>query len=332
MGGGEQARQGNGGSELERSSLEATLQLRGRRRIAGRRPTFALAVPSGPAARARADFLERITGELRGIVDVTLLINLIEQAAIATDDELAAVATVVRGLRTGDLAASPQPSKDMTFDELFTAWHSNDLHVRFPDHVRKLKVSTADDYLSLYRTYVKATLGKLPISAISVDHAFQVMERVPSEGASNSLRRNAGIVISRPLRLAVFPLRILERSPIPDGFLPKKKAGRAKVYLYPSEDARLLACTQIPLVLCLVYGLLTREGPRVTEACGLAVSECDLVNGVLYLDRNKTDEPRSWAMAEGTTEALRRFVARFHPNPEQDSLLFLATEHDVDPE
>src|SRR5262245_11641419 len=122
------------------------------------------------------------------------------------------------------------------------------------------------------------------------------MRLVPADASSNSLRRNTAIVIARPFRLAVFPIRAIAASPLPQGFLPKKKAGRAKVYLYPSEDGQLLACADIPVVLRLLYGILAREGLRVQELTRLELSDFDLENGILILDENKTDEPRQWAM------------------------------------
>src|SRR5258708_1920208 len=99
-------------------------------------------------------------------------------------------------------------------------------------------------------------LEPVPIGGITEDHAFRAMRAVPAGMSSNSLRRNTGIVIARPLRLAVFPLRILENSPIPNGFLPRKNKGRAKVYLYPSEDAQLLGSGEIELVLRLFFCVL----------------------------------------------------------------------------
>lgn len=66
-----------------------------------------------------------------------------------------------------------------------------------------------------------------------------------------------------------------------------------------------MACTAVPLLSRLFYGLLSREGLRVSEALGLAWSDVDLENGVLVLDENKTDEPRSWALDPHVVEALK---------------------------
>jgi hypothetical protein len=54
----------------------------------------------------------------------------------------------------------------------------------------------------------------------------------------------------------------------------------------------------------LLFGLLAREGLRLGEALGLRWSDVDLERGVLRLDTNKTDDPRSWVMGEDVTRAL----------------------------
>ena len=65
-----------------------------------------------------------------------------------------------------------------------------------------------------------------------------------------------------------------------------------------------MQCREIPLVRRLLFGLLIREGVRVNEALSLTWSDVDLDRGVLNLDTNKTDDPRSWAMGEDVARAL----------------------------
>jgi integrase len=288
------------------------------------RPHFALALPAGEAAAARCQHTEAMVRELRRHNTSTDLIAQIVQRATEapTFDELERVRALTREMCASAEVPAPGLSSAMRFGDLFSRWHTNELHALFPDHVRKLKPSTQADYASLYRTYVEALLGHLPVGGITLDHAFEVMQGVPAGAASNSLRRNTGIIIARPLKVAIFPLRILESSPIPKGFLPKKKPGRAKVYLYPEEDHRLLGCSAIDLAVRLFYGMLVREGLRVSELARLELSDIDLKNGVLVLDKNKTDEPRQWAMTPGTVMALRRYVSAWHPSPTPEAALF----------
>ena len=65
--------------------------------------------------------------------------------------------------------------------------------------------------------------------------------------------------------------------------------------------------TDIPLVRRLLFGLLAREGMRLSEALQLTWANLDLEHGVIRLDTNKTADPRSWALDAGVAEALRRW-------------------------
>jgi len=106
-------------------------------------------------------------------------------------------------------------------------------------------------------------------------------------------------------RAAVFPLRLIEKNPLPRGFLPKIPPGKAKGWVYPAEDATLLASPAVPLACRVFYGFLHREGPRHGEAVKFTYSDFDLANGTVTLDENKTDDPRAWALSPGMTAAIR---------------------------
>jgi len=129
----------------------------------------------------------------------------------------------------------------------------------------------------------------------------------------------------RLFNLAVFPTRLIERSPLPRGFLPQIVHRRAKTYLYP-EEAQVLTFREIPLVLRVLYGFLDREGCRVTEATTLDFCDVDPDYGEIHLDANKTNDPRSWAMGSDTTEALRRWRDHFHPSPAPSTRVFVYPE------
>jgi integrase len=125
-----------------------------------------------------------------------------------------------------------------------------------------------------------------------------VRDRLPSE-LSRATRRHVLQGISRLLTLAVYPAKLLPANPLQRGFLPKVDTNKAKAYLYPAEDRALLACGDVPLLHRMFYGLLVREGLRVSELLGLTWDGVDLVNNVLTLDKNKTNDPRSWALDPG---------------------------------
>jgi hypothetical protein len=107
--------------------------------------------------------------------------------------------------------------------------------------------------------------------------------------------------MARMMHLAVYPCELLKASPLPKGFLPRVR-GRVGAYLYPSDDRALLGCRTIPLPSRLLYGFLAREGMRKEEA--LEWRDLDLEHGAVRLDRNKTDDPRAWALDPGTVATL----------------------------
>jgi integrase len=114
-------------------------------------------------------------------------------------------------------------------------------------------------------------------------------------------------VIGRLLALAVYPLELIPVSPLPRGFLPKVTRTKATAWLYPADDAALMACERVPLARRVLYGFLAREGLRCDEALNLTWTDLDLARGVVRLDENKTNDPRAWALSPGVAEALERW-------------------------
>jgi integrase len=179
----------------------------------------------------------------------------------------------------------------------------------------KAKRSARDDEYAL-RLYINPRVGDVALSTFTLDHAEHVMRSLPA-GLSAKSRRNVGQTLHRLLAMAVYPLRLIPANPLPKGFLPKPGPQKAKGYLYPDEDRKLLGCADVPLARRLFYGFLHREGPRLSEAARLDVADADLVRGTVNLDKNKTDDPRAWALSPGVAAALAASLAlRDNPGPE----------------
>lgn len=68
-----------------------------------------------------------------------------------------------------------------------------------------------------------------------------------------------------------------------------------------------MECMDVPFCSRLLWGFLTREGMREGEALALTWGDLDLKRGAVRLDKNKTDDPRSWPLDPSTAEALRRY-------------------------
>jgi integrase len=228
-----------------------------------------------------------------------------------------------------ELIASSSLSSTLTFEQFGTLWTSGRLARMFSDHVRP-KATAADDESRL-RLHVYPIIGSFRVAEFEGQRGLELVERVlqrlpVAAGFSRSSRRQVLQAIHRLLTLAVYPAKLITANPLPKGFLPKPAKGRAKGYLYPSEDRQLLACLEIPLLHRLFYGLLTREGLRVSEALSLTWNDVDLERGVLHLAQNKTDDARSWAVDVGVAEGLRRWRRRFGDKAQQDVSILVAPD------
>lgn len=63
----------------------------------------------------------------------------------------------------------------------------------------------------------------------------------------------------------------------------------------------------MPLNYRVAYAFLHREGMRKGEARRLVRGDVDLHKGIMSLDENKTDRPRSWVLTPGVVRVLDRW-------------------------
>ena len=67
-----------------------------------------------------------------------------------------------------------------------------------------------------------------------------------------------------------------------------------------------------------------REGMRESEALSLTWECVDLKRGAIRLDKNKTDDPRSWALDAGVARALRVYRECFPSDASASGLVFVS--------
>lgn len=188
--------------------------------------------------------------------------------------------------------------------------------------------TVADDQARL-NLYILPHLRDIPLSAITLDLCDAVMSRLPTQykrgrPMSRATRRHVAQVLRRMLTLAAYPCRYIPMSPIPKGWLPRIGKPPRFPFLYPDEDAKLLACKAVPLVNRVLYGLLAREGTRgPSEALAIPIHRIDFVHGTYGLGSNKTDDARGWVLSADVARALKVWLDHFHPDPKPASLLFL---------
>jgi integrase len=220
-------------------------------------------------------------------------------------------------------ATPPPPLNTTTFQQFAERWTNGELHRLYPDHVGA-KTTTGDDTQRL-RDYVYPVIGGLPIvelvGEVGLERADEVMLKLPTR--SSQTRRHIAQAMHRVFTMAAYPARIIAVSPLPKGWLPKVKNGKARTYLYPDEDAKLLMCVEVPLVYRVLFGFLAREGCRPSEALRFERSDFDIAKGAVTLDRNKTNDPRAWALSLGSALALATWWERFRPDKGKDAVVFL---------
>jgi integrase len=259
-------------------------------------------------AKERKDF---IAGELQRLRDAgceEYAHTLFKLAARADARQLARIRRGVDAIIAGDVEPVPKEpilsDSGPTFREFAEQWTSGELHRRHPDYVKRKK--TADDDVYRLEAHVYPLVADVPVRAFRLEEAELVMRSLDPSLSTGS-RRQIAQLLHRVLALAAYPARIIDSSPIPEGFLPKPDAGKAQAWLYPEEEARLLACAEVPLLYRMLYGFLAREGMRRDEALSLTWRDVDLERGTLTLDQNKTSDPRAWVLGEDVVRALVRW-------------------------
>ncbi len=204
-----------------------------------------------------------------------------------------------------------------TFEQVAKLWTSGKLAKQYPDHVAQKDSGQDESHLKV----LNQTIGKIEIGAFTLDDADRAMAKLPESARSPSTRRHYAQVIRRVLQLAVYPLRHREANPIPKGWLPRVAKLKAKSCLYPSEESALLACETVPIARRMRYGFAAREGMRQGELLALTWADVDVDRGIVKLDENKTDAPRSWALDPGTARALQCW-RELRGNPAPTEIVF----------
>ncbi|WP_437623841.1 tyrosine-type recombinase/integrase [Sorangium sp. So ce1151] len=272
------------------------------------RPTFTLPTcRTEQEANARLQVLSELAGHLIAAGQVVLGLPLLEQAAAREGNALRHVRLAIEQLCRGEARA--RASGETTFAEFAELVVSGRLAEQYPLHVKALR------HPEQYRhklNHVLEVLGPVPLARLTLDHADRAISMLPGHLEASS-RQGIAKVIHRVLALGTYPARIITNNPLPRGWIPKPSDNKAKSSLYPDEDRRLMAATDIPLGYRIYYGFLIREGMRADEAGRLEPSDLDLERGAVVLDENKTDDPRAWALSPDVVRALRAYFAMCPP-------------------
>lgn len=246
----------------------------------------------------------------------TAAVGLLEELGRAATGEAVTDAIHVIGEFCG-APTLPKRLEGPTFSEVAKRWTSGELARQWPDHVKSKDALTDERRLTFLASLDVGgiALGAVPIYRFKLDHAEQAMRQLPESAKRPATRRHYAQVLRRVLELAVYPLRLLGQNPIPKGFMPKAGKPPAFSFLYPAEDAALMALESVPVLERLLFGVAGREGMRASELLALTWRDVDLDRGVITLDRNKTDDARAWALDLGVCRALARRWELTRPRP-----------------
>lgn len=254
-----------------------------------------------PEAEERRVLLVGLADKLVASGQAAIGFPLLQNAAKRTGAALGAVVQAIERLANGEARA--KANRKATMRQIGEQWTSGELHRLYPDHVRTKKTAHGD--AQLLKRYVYPFVADLSVESFTLDHADRIMAEIPAD-REKATRRHVAQAMHKLLAYAVFPLRLITASPFPKGWLPRLGPAKAKAYLYPDEEVRLLALCSVPLAVRLLYGFLAREGMRSwSEAAQLEWSDIDLDRGILTLDKNKTNVPRAWKLRPDVLRALR---------------------------
>ncbi len=270
-------------------------------------------------AELRKTVIVDVIERLKGVGRIEVAERFCKSAVEADEQTLARllrlIENVIAGREDPVHVADPQdaesPSATTTFGAFATMWTSNELAQRYRRRVKE--VDHKENVLRLKKhvfpiAFKGRKIEDTPLNEFTLDHADHVLAQPTLPDRS---LRHVAQCMSRVLKLAVYPTRILDRSPFPPGWLPPPNQPKERSYLFPSEEVLLLGHRPCPLVRRILFGFCAREGVRRENAVTLEWTNLtlDLPGGeaIISLDVTKNGRGGTWSLDPGTAEALRRW-------------------------
>jgi integrase len=273
----------------------------------GKRESFAMPTcTSEEQAEARKERLNTIVQGLRhtghaGLVDLWAP----EIAARPAGEKFDRLIKTAEALCNGDMEEADLRMEDSTIRQIGTRWTSGNLAEEYRGQV-DMRVG-GEEIAGVLEKHVYPLVGEIPACAFTESDGQRLLNQLG--GYSPAYVQRIAKLLVRLLNLAVRPLKLIAASPLPRGFVPSAGPPKARSCVFPSEDATLMACTEVAVGLRVLWGYLHREGHRSGEAFLLVWDDFDLARGTVNLDKNKTKSPRWWVLAPGVAAALRAWKA-----------------------
>lgn len=244
-----------------------------------------------------------------------------ERAAQADAVAVLDIVNLVNGLTNGTeqplpkplagVLAAPTGLEPWTVQMLGEHWTSNRLAEESGGEVKP--IGQAENRRKLEKhvypiMFEGRPIGDIPVAEFTAAHAKHITRQATLPQGS---KRAVGQCIKRMFKLAAEVMEILPESPLRSWKLPGKNDELDGAYLFPDEDALLLACKEVPLVKRLFFGLAAREGIRRGRIVTLRWDSLRLsehgYKGVARVPGKPNKRPANWVLTDGTAEALRRW-------------------------
>lgn len=291
--------------------------------VHGERPVFPLSkCLTETTARARlaelATYAHRLTAAQTPLELAKRALRRLAAADIG-GDTLETARDVVEEYIGGRRPAPQQiGSVVLKLTQLAELWWSDQLHEWNPRVVKTRKSYNAPR--ANLKRYVLRDYGDLGVHEFTLDFGNNIADDIVDDLSEGSQRQVLS-PLNTLLNYAALPLRLsddkkkprvqlIPRNPLPQKWLPKAGETRRLQWLYPSEDALLMKCTDVPLWQRVYFGYMLREAARPSEPTLQLVNQFDFEHRTiaLHASQNKTKSAREWAAGDGTLEALERML------------------------
>lgn len=176
-----------------------------------------------------------------------------------------------------------------------------------------------------YDKHVSPRIGSKPMAAVTRADLEQLVAVLDDDAARGRLSWNSGVKIwgivrgafDEAVRSKLPELRILTVNPASEVRGPDRGARKSKVYLYPSEVAKLLECDAIDVRWRRLIAVAIYLGPRESELAGLPWDAIDFEHGAVHI-RQKLLRDTTEIVPYGKSDRSNR---RFAIEPELLPLL-----------
>jgi ATP-dependent helicase/nuclease subunit A len=180
----------------------------------------------------------------------------------------------------------------------------------FNEHVKiNYRFSSQESIRTSINNHIKPELGIYPLKKISPALIQEFINNKHKAGyARNSLNMYLG-VISKSLKMAVYPYQLIKENPAQYVTLPKQQDNVDNTKVITIEEFNKIISLYpegTPHFIALQIGFNT--GMRVGEVCGLTWDSVDLENGIINVNKSLVKKDKEWILSNTKTKSSVRKI------------------------